>query len=69
MGSSLLRTTEAAERLGIAARTLEKWRSVGFGPRYLKVGGAVRYDAAELQRWLEARTRGSACDARSEAAR
>jgi hypothetical protein len=47
--SSLLRTKEAAARVGLAESTLEKLRCLVGGPPYFKVGAKrVVYDAAEL---------------------
>ena len=36
---------ELAERWSLSPRTLEQWRWRGVGPRYLKLGGRVIYDA------------------------
>jgi len=49
----------AAERLGVQPSTLANWRWNGAGPRYLKVGGRVRYRLHELAEWLDARARSS----------
>lgn len=38
--------------LSISPRTLRTWRSVGFGPAWFRVGRHVRYDPAEVRRWL-----------------
>ncbi|WP_018231419.1 helix-turn-helix transcriptional regulator [Thioalkalivibrio thiocyanodenitrificans] len=54
-----LTTQEAAERLGLKRTTLEAWRVRGFGPRFVKLGRCVRYRAADLDSWLESRTRTS----------
>lgn len=43
---------EAAAELGISFRTLQQWRVRGFGPTFLKIGRAVRYDAESLEAWL-----------------
>jgi excisionase family DNA binding protein len=48
-----LRTPEAARYLGLSPRTLEKHRCSGTGPVFHKVGGAVRYLAADLDAWAE----------------
>ena len=48
---------EAACYLKMSPRTLQAWRQRGEGPRYFKVGRSVRYDRAELDRWLAERTR------------
>jgi excisionase family DNA binding protein len=50
----LLTTAEAAGRLGLSPRTLEKWRSNGNGPRYRKLGAAVRYRVADLEAFARA---------------
>ena len=54
-----LRTTEAAELLGLSKSTLEKYRLTGEGPRYAKLGKIVTYSFDDLLAWTEARTRTS----------
>lgn len=44
-----LRETEAAANLRVKPGTLRAWRSLGRGPAYIKVGGRVRYDPADLE--------------------
>lgn len=59
------RTTDtdgAAERLGVTPETLRNWRWRGDGPRYLKLGRAVRYRLIDLAAWLDERTRTSTSD-------
>jgi len=52
----LLNVREAAARLGLSKSTLDKWRCVGKGPRYVKsTDRAVRYDPADLDAWIAAR--------------
>jgi len=53
----LLRTEQAAEFLSVKSSTLEAWRSRGHGPRFCKLGGAVRYRQADLEIFLEQRVR------------
>ena len=48
-------TREAATYLGLAVSTLNKWRCYGTGPKYLKLGRAVRYTKEELDLFLETR--------------
>lgn len=54
--------TEAA-RLAVSARTLQAWRVRGDGPPFIKLGkgaqAAVRYDPADVDRWLAARVQTS----------
>ena len=54
MSQNLLNTAEAASYLGLKPCTLEKWRCVGGGPVYRKIGKAVRYTEADLSAFLDA---------------
>lgn len=49
----LLRTSEAADWLGLSGRTLEKHRTFGTGPAYRKIGGRVVYAIDDLQAWAD----------------
>jgi excisionase family DNA binding protein len=51
-GTRLLTTEEAASALGLSRRTLEDWRLRGCGPRFVRLGGAVRYRPSELSRFV-----------------
>jgi hypothetical protein len=53
---------ELAERWGVSQRTLERWRWLGFGPRYIKVGGRVVYRVDEIEAFEERQTRQSTSD-------
>ncbi|HYN76527.1 MAG TPA: helix-turn-helix domain-containing protein [Lamprocystis sp. (in: g-proteobacteria)] len=53
---TLLNEQEAAARLRLSVRTMQLWRRTGNGPRYAKLGSAVRYSPADLDRWLAERT-------------
>ena len=46
------------ESLGLASqRTLQAWRLLGRGPRFIKVGGrSVRYRLADVEAWLAGQT-------------
>jgi predicted DNA-binding transcriptional regulator AlpA len=48
----LITTTELAEFLSLPAKTLRDWRYTGVGPRALRIGRHVRYEPAEVRRWL-----------------
>ena len=39
----MLKERELAARWGVSSRTLQRWRSEGYGPRHHLIGGAVRY--------------------------
>lgn len=43
-----LTTAEAAALLGVSVRTLESLRAAGTGPRFVRVGRAVRYPREAL---------------------
>jgi len=54
---TFLDTIEAAQHLGLKKTTLEAWRCRGGGPRFAKLGRAVRYRKADLDDWIESRIR------------
>jgi hypothetical protein len=45
---------EAAIVLGCSVAALRKWRLLGKGPRYHKIGRLVRYADADLAEYLDA---------------
>lgn len=55
----LWKSPEAAERLKLSDSTLRKWRVSGQGPRFIKIGGRVLYDPADVQSWMDQRRRNS----------
>lgn len=38
--------------------TIRRWRFDGRGPKFIKLGAAVRYDPRDLQRWIASRPTG-----------
>jgi predicted DNA-binding transcriptional regulator AlpA len=58
----LVKEDAAADMLGTTVRTLQDWRLTGRGPRYAKLGRAVRYDLADIRSWLESRKYQSTAD-------
>jgi excisionase family DNA binding protein len=52
----LLKTAESAKQTGLSIRTFERMRSSGMGPRFVKVGRAVRYRESDLEEWLTSQT-------------
>jgi Helix-turn-helix domain len=42
---------QLAERWQISPRTLERWRWLGEGPRFLKIGGRVVYRLQDIERY------------------
>ncbi len=59
---------EAARILDLSPLTLRRWRWAGKGPRFVKIGAAVRYDLADLTATIEAGRRNSTSDPGPEAA-
>lgn len=59
---SVLDTRGAADFLGVSARTLEGFRVRGGGPRFVKIGGAVRYRLTSLEEYLQHHERASTSD-------
>lgn len=47
-----LDTAGASRRTGVSESTLQKWRVTGLGPSYFKLGRLVRYDSADLIKWM-----------------
>jgi hypothetical protein len=58
-GCPFLTTKEAAHYLCLSARTLEKMRLTGNGPRFRKHGRYVRYHINDLDIWSEGRRHAS----------
>lgn len=46
-------TSVAADYVGLAKITLEKYRVQGQGPAFIKVGRRVVYDTRDLDSWLD----------------
>jgi predicted DNA-binding transcriptional regulator AlpA len=55
--TKLIGAKEAAEILGTTEGTLKSWRSRGLGPKWVKLGAAVRYDVEELLDFIKRNTR------------
>jgi hypothetical protein len=65
-GDRLLTTAEAAAVLSLSPRTLEGLRRRGGGPTFVALSrNAVRYRAADLRAWIDARAAPHTAMARS----
>jgi Helix-turn-helix domain len=49
----LITTAELATFLSLPVKTLRDGRYTGVGPRALRVGRHLRYEPAEVRRWLD----------------
>lgn len=45
----ILSDAQVAERLGVSLFTVRAWRYRGMGPRFLKMGRAVRYRSQDVE--------------------
>ena len=55
----LLNQKQAARVLGLSARTLERHRLAGTGPRYARLGRLIRYRESDLAEWVHVSLRKS----------
>lgn len=60
--TGLLTDVQAAERLGLAVKTLRNWRVSGRGPHFIRLGGAVRYQEEDLAAFIANGKRTSTSD-------
>jgi hypothetical protein len=51
MSTRHLNQNQLAERWNMSARTLERWRWLGEGPVYLKLGGRVSYRLEDIEQY------------------
>ena len=58
-----LDTVDAGKYLGLSKFTLEKFRVAGTGPRFAKLGGAVRYRRCDLDAWIASKLVNSTSEA------
>ena len=54
----LLNERRVAEMLGMSVASLRRWRLLQKGPRFIKLGSAVRYKPDDISAWLASRPRG-----------
>ncbi len=57
-----LNQIELSRRWRISPRTLERWRWLGEGPQYLKIGGRVVYRLSDIESYEAALIRISTAD-------
>ncbi len=48
----LMDETEAAKRLAVSVRTMQAWRLNGRGPKFVRLGSAVRYSESEINDFI-----------------
>lgn len=55
---SLLNEFDVARLTRLSVASVRRWRLFRQGPKYLKIGAAVRYRPADIAAWLESRPSG-----------
>jgi hypothetical protein len=53
----LVSTKELSEIWGVPEGTLRYWRCAEIGPTYVKLGGRIKYDLADVERYVRANKR------------
>ena len=61
--NKLLTEEQVAEQLSITTNTLRKWRWLGKGPAFIKIGAAVRYEADTLATFIRSSVKTSTSEA------
>ena len=54
----LLNEQQVSEMLGVSVASLRRWRLLRRGPRFFKLGSAVRYSQEDINAWLRSRPTG-----------
>ena len=55
---TLLNEHDVARFTGLSVASVRRWRLLRQGPKYLKIGAAVRYKPEDVSAWLESRPSG-----------
>jgi len=67
MSTRHLNQMELARRWNISPRTLERWRWLSQGPRFLKIGGRIAYRIEDIEAFEAAQLRDGTATARMAA--
>ncbi len=55
---NLLNEHEVARITSLSVSSVRRWRLFRQGPKYIKIGAAVRYRPEDISAWLESRPSG-----------
>jgi len=55
---NLLNEHDVARITGMSVATVRRWRLLGLGPKWIKLGAAVKYRPEDITTWLESRPTG-----------
>ena len=59
--ADLIREIELARRWHVSRRTLQRWRQLATGPRWLQIGRRILYRIEDIERFERSRLRSDAC--------
>jgi predicted site-specific integrase-resolvase len=62
-----LKQRDLADRWNISPRTLERWRWVGEGPQFIKIGGRVVYRLEDVEAFERNQLRASTAETSARA--
>ena len=48
----IIEDTEVAELLGVSVLTLKRWRRIGKGPCFVKIGRRAAYQISDIKDWI-----------------
>jgi predicted DNA-binding transcriptional regulator AlpA len=54
----LLNEHQVAKSVQLSVASVRRWRLLRTGPRYLKIGAAVRYRREDVESWLSSAVQG-----------
>ena len=55
---TLLNEHDVARITSLSVASVRRWRLLRLGPKYIKIGAAVRYKREDVAAWLETRPSG-----------
>jgi predicted DNA-binding transcriptional regulator AlpA len=55
---TLLNEFDVARVMGLSVASVRRWRLFKQGPKYMKIGSALRYRPEDVRAWLETRPTG-----------
>jgi predicted DNA-binding transcriptional regulator AlpA len=53
--ATLLNEHDVARITGLSVASVRRWRLLQQGPKYIKIGSAVRYRTEDVRAWLDTR--------------
>ena len=62
--SQLLTERDVARIIGLSIASIRRWRALQRGPKFIKIGVAIRYKPSDVAAWIDSRPMGGdrACE-------